>query len=103
MAFPQNETAAEVGQAKGETIWKISAPKRIWATDWPVITYGNVPDGFSQALPMDGRPPELAEGHMYVARAHDTSGSQSNLFFAIRGGKAAIITDEILRSRGRGQ
>src|SRR6266511_709259 len=90
--FPQNESLAGVGQAKGETIWKITAPKEIWATDWPLITYGHIPDGFSQMVPAQGQPPDLIEGRIYVARPFDRKGPQGSSYFAIRGGKTVNVT-----------
>jgi hypothetical protein len=98
-----NEPPADLWSPKGETIWKISAPKRIWATDWPVITYGEIPDGFLQTVPLRGRPHELAEGPIYAAQIHDSSGAGGAFYFAIRGGKTVNVTDEVLRRVGRRQ
>ncbi len=101
LELPSNETPADPWSPKGETIWRISTPKRMSAKDFPMITYGNIPDGFSQTVPERGRPPELAEGRIYAAQHHEIDGSGGNLFFAIRGGKAVNVTDEVFRGKVR--
>ena len=81
---------------KGETIWKISPPERMKVDEWPGITYGDLPNGFSQSMPEHGAPPKLAEGKLYVARIVESKDSQSVLFFEIRRGRAVDVSDEVL-------
>lgn len=70
-----------------KTIWTISLPKGQRVKTWPKITYGAVPNGFSQTLPAEGKPPDLLEGKTYAARAIDTSRAGGAIYFAIRNGK----------------
>ena len=52
-----------------------------------VITYGKVPTGFIQKIPVSGEPPPLAEGHVYDAYGPPTIVPQTYLRFKIIGGK----------------
>ena len=92
---PPNKTDAY--SVKGETIWKISAPNSIKAASWPRVRYGEVPMGFSQAVPDHGAPPKLAEGKLYAARFLDGSKAESVIFFEIQNGKIVNVTDEFFR------
>lgn len=80
----------------GETIWKISAPEAIKGATWPSITYGNVPNGFSQTVPDQSLPPKLDGNKLYVARITGGKDAQTTLFFEIRKGKAVNVSDEVL-------
>lgn len=80
---------------KGETIWKIAAPARTKADEWPKVTYAELPNGFSQIFPERVPPPKLAEGKLYVARIVAGKDSQSALFFEIHNGKPVNVTDEV--------
>jgi hypothetical protein len=80
---------------KGETIWKISAPGKIKADKWPGVTYGDVPNGFSQTFPEHGPPRKLAEDKLYVAEIVEGKDSQSALFFVVRNGRPVNVTDEV--------
>src|SRR2546426_657916 len=44
---------------KGQTVWSIKASERIKAANWPTVTYGEVPTGFSQIAPSASPPPKL--------------------------------------------
>jgi hypothetical protein len=93
--FPAGMAPEQIGQTQGETIWKISPPKRIWADDVPVITYGEVPAGWSQSIPLTGRPPELIEGRVYEARSILGDGPRGSSFFSIRNGKTVNVTGQL--------
>lgn len=80
----------------GETIWKISATQGIKADEWPGITYGEIPIGFSQIVPEHGLPPKLSENKLYVGRIVESKDSQSALFFEIRNGRPLNVSDEVL-------
>lgn len=72
---------------KVKTIWKTSVPTLLRAKNWPEVTYGVVPEGFTQKIPAHGKPPNLVEGKIYVAQALDTSRSGGACYFIIRNGK----------------
>ena len=93
--FPARMTPEQVGQAQGETIWKTSPSKGIWAGDVPVITYGDVPAGWSQSIPLTGRPPALIEGRVYEARSIINTGPRGSSFFVIRDGKTVNVTGQL--------
>ena len=94
-ALPLGMTPQQINQTQGETIWKISPPKRTWATDFPLITYGDIPNGWSQTIPVQGPPPTLVEGRVYEARPFDSSGPLGSSFFAIRSGRTVNVTGEL--------
>jgi hypothetical protein len=94
-AFPSGMTPTQIGRTQGETIWKIAAPKKTWATDFPLITYGRIPDGWAQTIPITGRPPALTEGRVYEATPFDSTGPLGSSFFAIRAGKTVNVTGEL--------
>ena len=80
----------------GATIWKISAPESIKGAKWPNITYGDVPNGFSQTIPENGPPPKLSGDKLYVARITGGKDAQTALFFEIRNGRPVNVSDEVL-------
>src|SRR5436190_668972 len=93
--FPAGMTPEQIDQAQGEMIWKISPPKGIWADDVPLITYGDVPAGWSQSIPLSGRPPALMEGRVYEARSLLKTGPRGSSFFSIRDGKTVNVTGQL--------
>jgi hypothetical protein len=88
-------TPEQVGQTQGETIWKISPSKGIWADDVPLIIYGDVPAGWSQSIPLTGRPPAFIEGRVYEARSIINTGPGGSSFFVIRDGKTVNVTGQL--------
>jgi hypothetical protein len=48
-------------------VWKISLPEGRRVKSWPNVTYGVIPEGFSQRVPNEGEPPRLVEGKTYAA------------------------------------
>jgi hypothetical protein len=88
-------TPEQIGQTEGETIWKISPPKGIWAADVPLITYADVPARWSQSIPRTGRPPALMEGRVYEARSFINTGPRGSSFFSIRDGKTVNVTGQL--------
>lgn len=64
--------------------------------NWPVIKYGEPPPGFSQTIPVQGKPPTLALGKLYAARLTESKDSQKTLFFEIRDGKPVNVSDQVL-------
>ncbi len=79
---------------EGQTVWKISVTGGIRGDKWPAFTYGEVPNGFSQIVPVKGPPSKLVEGKLYVARivADDYD---STLFFEVRDGRILNVTDKV--------
>jgi hypothetical protein len=80
----------------GTTIWKISAPQEIRGAQWPSITYGEVPNGFSQTIPDHGPPPILTVEKLYAAQIVGDKDTKTALFFEIRNGKPVNVSDEVL-------
>ena len=93
--FRAGMTPEQVGQTQGETIWKISPSKGIWADDVPLIIYGDVPAGWSQSIPLTGRPPAFIEGRVYEARSIINTGPGGSSFFVIRDGKTVNVTGQL--------
>ena len=56
-----------------------------------VITYGKVPTGFVQKLPVSGDPPPLVEGKVYDAYGPPTIVPETYIRFTIRGGQAVRL------------
>jgi hypothetical protein len=92
-----NRSLANPFTLKGETLWKISAPGRIRATAWPAVTYGDIPQGFSQTIPVLGPPPEFVEGKLYAVRAVDSNGPQGLVLFEVHNNKAINVTNEFFK------
>lgn len=58
----------------------------------PPITYGKVPDGFTQEIPAGGAaPPALVEGKVYEAGGPEVSMPNGVIRFTIRNGKAVEV------------
>ena len=79
---PENQYSSDQ-----KTIWKISLKSGMRVKSWPKVTYGVLPNGFSQSIPSDGKPPALVEGKRYAAQAVDTSRAGGAIYFVIRNGK----------------
>jgi hypothetical protein len=77
-------TANNQYRSDQKTIWKISLQTGMRVKDWPQVTYGLIPKGFSQVIPSDGKAPMLVEGKTYAARALDTSGAGGAIYFVIQ-------------------
>jgi hypothetical protein len=56
----------------------------------PVITYGQVPQGWRQTHPSSGNPQQLLEGHRYMAGQPHTS-PDGTLVFVVNSGKGVSI------------
>ena len=82
--------------AKYKTLWKVSTPSLLRAKNWPQVTYGVVPEGFSQKVPAHGKPPDLVEGKIYVALALDTSETGGAYYFQIKNGKPVQVAESEL-------
>ena len=80
--------------ANGKTIWKIAPTDKRAGNAWPKITYGMVPEGFSQSVPANGSPPKLIETKLYAA-CISNGDRNSVLYFEIRNGRTVNVTHEI--------
>lgn len=58
--------------------------------DAPVITYGEVPNGWTQTHPVSGGPRSLLEGGSYTAGQPHLS-SEGTLLFRVQNGKAVVV------------
>jgi hypothetical protein len=83
----EDPTPANKYTVDDRPVWTISLPEGRRVKSWPKVTYGMIPEGFSQTLPSGGTPPELVEGKRCVAQALDTSRSGGAIYFIIRNGK----------------
>jgi hypothetical protein len=80
---------------KGQIVWSIKASERIKAANWPTITYGEVPTGFSQIAPKDGPLPKLIANKLYVARLIGEEDYTTGFFFEVRNGSIVNVTPKI--------
>jgi hypothetical protein len=78
---------------KDVTIWKIWPKGTAEGTiaNLPPITYGVVPEGFTQEIPTEGPPPPLAEGRVYRAGGPGVSMPWGVMRFTVRDGKVVEL------------
>ena len=57
----------------------------------PAITYGELPAGWTQKVPEQGKPPLLVEGKVYQAGGPQIEVPDAVIRFTIRGGKAVRL------------
>jgi hypothetical protein len=78
---------------RDKMLWQIW-PTNVQSTaigDLPHITYGRVPTGFTQKIPLRGAPDALVEGKIYEAGG-PSSGANMNVFrFTIKDGSAVEV------------
>jgi len=72
-------------------LWEIrpNTSERIWKL--PKITYGKVPEGFTQVIPENGEPPPLVEGKMYEVGGPASGANGGTMWFTIRDGKSVRV------------
>jgi hypothetical protein len=68
---------------------KEGTPDRAW--DWPPITYGKVPTGFTQEIPPQAEPPPLIEGKVYTAGGPAYGANGGDTWFKVRDGKSVEV------------
>jgi hypothetical protein len=72
-------------------LWRVIPPGGyVNIPDAPVITYGEVPNGWTQTHPVSGRPRSLLEGGSYTAGQPHLS-SEGTLLFRVQNGKAVVV------------
>lgn len=76
---------------KDSELWVIIPKARLAASASPKITYGIVPDGFSQKVPAVGSPPILEEGGVYGIGAITTEAPGGDIWFTIKNSKAVRV------------
>jgi hypothetical protein len=81
-----NPTAENQYSSDQKTIWKVSLQSGMRVKEWPSVTYGLIPKGFSQTIPSGGKAPPLVEGKRYAAQALDTSSAGGAIYFEIQNG-----------------
>jgi len=77
----------------GKVIWDIRPDSGTdnSAEGLPKITYGQVPPGFVQEIPVAGPPPPLAEGKIYQATSPPVEVPDAYVRFRIQNGKVVEI------------
>ena len=93
--LPQSNPLSKAYGLEGERIWKISARSGTQAAQWPTVSYGDLPKGFSQTLPDHGPPPKLAQGKLYVARFIGDRHDNASIYFKIENGELVNVTDKV--------
>jgi hypothetical protein len=88
-----NVPYTEQNPQKNIVIWQIWPKGTSEGTlkELPPITYGVVPDGFTQKVPEKGHPPALIEGKVYEAGGPPVILRKGFIRFTIRDGKAINI------------
>lgn len=97
---PQNlrRPPIERNSDKDTVLWEIR-PNNLSFEDkrirkLPPITYGKVPQGFTQKIPVRGEPPPLVEGRMYSAGGPAANANGGFVLFTIRDGKAVVLDED---------
>ena len=52
------------------------------------ITYGSIPEGYTQVYPENGQPPLLVEGQKYYVQVDSVNANGASGWFIVRNGKA---------------
>ena len=76
---------------KGAELWVLHADGRTKASECPPVTYGVVPDGFTQEVPTKGSPPSLQESKIYAFGAITTEARGGDVWFTIRDGSTVAV------------
>ena len=93
--LPKTRPLSKAYGLTGDLLWKISRGDTIKAANWPVVTYGNVPNGFSQNSPANGSPPQLSEDKLYAATIVGRDDYRMTMYLEIRNGRALNVTDKV--------
>jgi hypothetical protein len=72
-------------------LWKIRPNGNNKISKLPNITYGIVPDGFTQVIPASGTPPPLVEGKVYDFGGPADNANGGSIWFTIQGGKSVEV------------
>jgi hypothetical protein len=75
----------------GSGFWVLVPKGNVNASKSPPVTYGVVPDGFSQTVPSSGSPPKLEEGKIYAFGAETRKAHGGDVWFTIRNGKSVAV------------
>ncbi len=77
---------------KSSAIWEIRPKDEDLISKLPEITYGVVPEGFSQIVPKTGAPPPLAEEKSYQAGGPGLEADGGWIRFTIKAGKTVVLS-----------
>jgi hypothetical protein len=73
-------------------LWRIiPLSGRSYIGKLPAITYGVVPEGFTQETPANGPPPKLAEDIYYQVFAPTSNANGGSAFFIIQNNRVAEV------------
>jgi hypothetical protein len=72
-------------------LWEIHPTTKDRISDLPQITYGTIPNGFSQTTPSLGQPPGLIEGQTYEVGGPAYNANGGSIWFVIKDGKSVLI------------
>jgi hypothetical protein len=73
----------------------ITTSSRIKATDWPVVTYGEIPSSFTQPVPQNGKPTKFTEDKLYMVRFVGDDDHDTRFFFVVNNRKIVNVTDKL--------
>lgn len=72
-------------------IWRIRPTGNDKISQLPSITYGTVPNGFTQVTPTAGAPPPLMEGKVYAFGGPAYNANGGSIWFTIKDGKSMQV------------
>lgn len=72
-------------------MWRIRPTGEYTPSRFPKITYGVVPQGFTQEIPATGAPPALAEEKPYLVSAPTSNANTGTMMLLIRNGQALRV------------
>jgi hypothetical protein len=72
-------------------LWKIRPNGNNKISKLPNITYGIIPNGFTQVIPASGAPPPLIEGKVYDFGGPADNANGGSIWFTIQDGKAVEV------------
>ena len=92
---PDFMTKAEKPRDENYAVWKISPSGGFhgtWIGKLGSITYGVVPDGYTQIIPKEGTPPPLMEGQKYFYFVETANAPGAGGYLEIRNSRAVPTT-----------
>jgi hypothetical protein len=92
---PDFMTKAEKPRDENFAVWKISPSGGFhgtWIGKLGSITYGVVPDGYTQIIPKEGTPPPLMEGQKYFYFVETANAPGAGGYLEIRNSRAVPTT-----------
>lgn len=91
----QNRVPFERDSGKDKVLWQIAptslTPEQRVIRKLPPITYGVVPEGWTQRIPQQGTPPTLLRGSVYQAGGPTTDANGGFVWFKVQDGKPVTL------------